>query len=59
MAYLDYSDIQQMFKMNARQAKAFLRSDGVPSIKIGNRYYIEPDKLNEYLKTTKTTILNY
>ena len=59
MKYLDFTDIRELLGLNDRQAKAFLRSEEVPSIKVGRKYLIEEDKLTKYLEDNDKTVLNY
>ena len=59
MTYLSQEDIQNLLHLNARQARAFLKTEGVPSVQIGAQFLIEESLLQNYLAENKTTRLVY
>ena len=59
MNYLTIEDIQSILHLNPRQARTFLKTEGVPSIQIGAQFLIEENALEGYLKENKTTRLIY
>ena len=52
-------DIQNILKISPKQAKALMRTDGFPSIKIGREYRVEESALIEWMGTTKKVKLDY
>lgn len=59
MNILTTEDLEKTLKINNRRAKALMRTEGFPSIRIGMDYRVEEEALMEWLKTTKTIKLDY
>ena len=59
MNILTTEDLQEVLKTTETRAKALMRSEGFPSIRIGRDYRVEEDALMEWLKTTKSVKLDY
>ena len=59
MTFLTTKDIQEILKINERQSKALMRTDGFPSIKIGREYRVEESRFADWIGTTKTIKLDY
>lgn len=59
MNILTTEDLQEVLKLTERRAKALMRSEGFPSVRIGREYRVEEDALMEWLKTTKSVKLDY
>lgn len=59
MNILTTEDIQNLLKISSKQAKALMRADGFPSIKIGREYRVEEQSLLEWMKETKSVKLDY
>ena len=59
MNILTTEDLQEILKITERRAKALMRSEGFPSIRIGRDYRVEEEALKEWLKTTKSITLDY
>ena len=41
MTVYTITELQELLKLNPKQAKALMRTDGFPSIKIGREYRVE------------------
>ena len=59
MNILTTKDLQDVLKISPKQAKALMRTDGFPSIKIGREYRVEEQSLLDWMKTTKAVKLDY
>lgn len=59
MNILTTEDLEKTLKITNRRAKALMRTEGFPSIRIGMDYRVEEEALMEWLKTTKTIKLDY
>lgn len=59
MNILTTEELQEILKITERRAKALMRSEGFPSIRIGRDYRVEEEALKEWLKTTKSITLDY
>lgn len=59
MNILTTKDLQNTLKLSPKQAKALMRTDGFPSIKIGREYRVEESALIEWMGTTKKVKLDY
>lgn len=59
MNVLTTEDLQELLKISERRAKALMRAEGFPSIRIGMDYRVEEEALMEWLKTTKSVKLDY
>jgi len=53
MNVLTTEDLQNILKLNPKQAKALMRTEGFPSVKIGREYRVEEEALIEWMKSTK------
>lgn len=47
---LTVKDLSQILKIGRDKAYALIKSNGFPSVCIGNRYIVTEDALNEWLK---------
>lgn len=56
---LTTEDLQNTLKISPKQAKALMRTDGFPSIKIGREYRVEESALLDWIGTTKAVKLDY
>ena len=59
MKFLTTEDIQEILQLNNRQARALMRTEGFPSIKIGREYRVEEDSFANWIGTTKEVKLDY
>ena len=59
MKFLTTEDIQEILQLNNRQARALMRTEGFPSIKIGREYRVEEDSFVNWIGTTKEVKLDY
>lgn len=59
MNILTTEDIQNMLKISPKQAKALMRTEGFPSIKIGREYRVTEQALTDWIRTTKEIKLDY
>ena len=59
MKFLTTEDIQEILQLNNRQARALMRTEGFPSIKIGREYRVEEDSFTNWIGTTKEVKLDY
>ena len=58
MKFLTTEDIQEILQLNNRQARALMRTEGFPSIKIGREYRVEEDSFTNWIATTKEVKLD-
>ena len=56
---LTEEDLQNILKISPKQAKALMRTEGFPSIKIGRQYRVEEQALIDWIGTTKKVKLDY
>ena len=59
MNFLTEDDIKDILKLNNRKTKALMRTEGFPSIKIGQEYRVEEDDLYNWIKSEKEVKLDY
>ena len=59
MNILTTNDVKSILKLSDKQAKALMRADGFPSIKIGREYRVEEQSLLNWMKETKSIKLDY
>ena len=59
MNILTTNDVKSILKLSDKQAKALMRTEGFPSIKIGREYRVEEQSLIDWMKETKAVKLNY
>lgn len=57
MTVYTITELQELLKLNPKQAKALMHTDGFPSIKIGREYRVEEDM--QWLNDTKEFPLDY
>lgn len=50
MRYLSTKDVAEMFQIPVRRARGLMRSEGFPSVKIGASYFVEAERLKQYLE---------
>lgn len=59
MNILTEKDIKDALKLGTKQAKALMRTEGFPAIKIGREYRVEEEAFLNWIRTTKTIKLDY
>ena len=59
MTFYTITELQELLKLNPKQAKALMHTYGFPSIKIGREYRVEEDMLRQWLNDTKEFPLDY
>lgn len=59
MNILTINDVKSILKLSDKQAKALMRTEGFPSIKIGREYRVEEQALLDWMKETKSIKLDY
>lgn len=59
MKFLKTEDVQQILQINDRQARALMRTEGFPSIKIGREYRVEEEAFTNWIRSTKEIRLDY
>ena len=59
MNILTTKDVQELLKLNNRQAKALMRTDGFPAFKIGREYRVSEDDLVDWIGAKPNIKLDY
>ena len=59
MNILTTDDVKALLKISDKKAKALMRTEGFPSIKIGREYRVEEQALIDWMKETKIVKLDY
>lgn len=59
MNILTVEELKDVLKITEKKAKALMRTEGFPSIRIGREYRVEEEALMEWMRSTKTINLNY
>lgn len=59
MNYLATEDLQKCLKLNLKQAKALMRTEGFPSVKVGRKYIVEENDVHQWLSERKEVKLDY
>ncbi len=59
MKIITTRELQDILKLNNRQTKALVRTQGFPSFKIGREYRIDEDALAEWIKSKPYIKLDY
>ena len=59
MTVYTITELQELLKLNPKQAKALMHTDGFPSIKIGREYRVEEDMLRQWFADNKEFPLEY
>lgn len=59
MNILTTDDVKTLLKISDKKAKALMRTEGFPSIRIGQEYRVEEQALVDWMKETKTVKLDY
>lgn len=59
MTFYTITELQELLKLNPKQAKALMHTDGFPSIKIGREYRVEEDMLRQWLNVPNEFPLDY
>lgn len=59
MKFYTTTELQELLKLSDKQAKALMRTEDFPSIKIGRAYRVEEDMLRQWLAETKEFPLDY
>lgn len=59
MRFFTVEDLQEILQIHERQAKALMRTQGFPSIKIGREYRVEETSLKNWADNTKVIKLDY
>ena len=52
-------ELSEILKISPRKSKELIKTEGFPSIKIGQSYRVEEEALLEWLRSTKSIELNY
>ena len=58
MNILTTDDVKTLLKISDKKAKALMRTEGFPSIKIGREYRVEEQALLDWMKETKIVKLD-
>lgn len=58
MKFYTDEDLQEIFQIGWKQAKALMRAEGFPSIRIGRSYRVEEQALLDWMEQTKSVKLN-
>lgn len=59
MVFYTENDLKEMLHISVKKAKALMRVDGFPSIKIGNTYRVEQELFIQWMKNNKYIKLDY
>ena len=59
MNILTTEDIKTLLKISDKKAKALMRTEGFPSIRIGQEYRVEEQALLDWIKSVKEVKLDY
>ena len=59
MNILTVEELKDVLKITEKKAKALMRTEGFPSIRIVREYRVEEEALMEWMRSTKTINLNY
>jgi excisionase family DNA binding protein len=59
MNILTTEEVQNLLKLNDRQAKALMRTDGFPAFKIGREYRVSEDDLMNWIGAKPNIKLDY
>ena len=59
MTFFTTSELQELLKLNEKQARALMRTEGFPSVKIGREYRVEESMLHQWLLDTTEIRLDY
>lgn len=59
MNYLATEDLKKCLKLSLKQAKALMRTEGFPSVKVGRKYLVEEKDMHQWLSEMKEIKLDY
>lgn len=59
MRFYTEEDLQELLQISNKQARALMRNEAFPSIKIGRNYRVEEEIFLDWIKKTKHVKLNY
>lgn len=59
MYFYTTQELQELLKINTKQARALMRTEGFPSVRIGRDYRVEQGALSQWLTDTKQIKLDY
>ncbi|MDY4616657.1 MAG: helix-turn-helix domain-containing protein [Lachnospiraceae bacterium] len=59
MNILTTEDVKTLLKISDKKAKALMRTEGFPSIRIGQEYRVEEQALLDWIKSVKEVKLDY
>ncbi len=59
MKFYTTEELKELLKLSEKQAKALMRTEDFPSIKIGRAYRVEEDMLRQWMLETKEFPLDY
>lgn len=59
MNILTTEDVKTLLKISDKKAKALMRTEGFPSIRIGQEYRVEEQAMIDWMKETKIVKLDY
>ena len=59
MNILTTKDIQNILKISHKKAKALMRTEGFPAVKIGRDYRVTEEAFSEWMSNPKAVKLDY
>ena len=59
MNILTTKDLQNLLKISHKKAKALMRTDGFPAVKIGRDYRVTEEAFTEWMSSPKAVKLDY
>lgn len=59
MRFYTTEDLEELLKIGKRQARALMRTNGFPSIRIGREYRVEEEAFLNWIHQTKAVKLDY
>ena len=59
MNILTTKDIQNLLQISHKKAKALMRTDGFPAVKIGRDYRVTEEAFTEWMSSPKAVKLDY
>lgn len=59
MIFYTTEELQELLKLSNKQARALMRTEGFPSIKIGSGYRVEQEAFLDWMHQTKSVRLDY
>lgn len=59
MKFLTEEDLQEILQISEKQAKALIRTEGFPCVKIGRSYRVEENEFLKWMMENREIKLNY